>query len=336
VNVSQLFSRSKFYVGKYDNILIILLVNYMYSVQDIRILSFGFWTNQSYGLVTLQAFMSVNRDGAFTIKPHVLLGSYHKLSTLPVNLKQSLEVNITPVHVVDSTGLNGYIIENVDVVYKPVSDMNKYGYRLLQVHDGVHLNGTFGTSKVCPRKQRQAQIDGGGIQGEDLLSLLQSMLFVVIEFSSLFYENECQFLIHLQRSGSVGVGKSTQGYFITPTHVISIAVHSIQSGDHVTQTVTEGQLSKAHGYELNLARELTYTMISIVSLYYFSKVIFGNNIHKLSKDCFFRIHRYCLIYQIATLFTSKSYEFKSIKFQTALNSLNYIVLQEYKITLTGH
>ena len=45
--------------------------------------------------------------------------------TFPVNLKQSLEVSIPLVHSEYSTGVYGYVMENVKVVYKPVSAIKK-------------------------------------------------------------------------------------------------------------------------------------------------------------------------------------------------------------------
>jgi hypothetical protein len=50
-------------------------------------------------------------------------------------------------------------------------DADKSGNVAVQVQQGVHLDGGLAPAKLRPRKQRQAQIDGGRIQS--IQTLLQ-------------------------------------------------------------------------------------------------------------------------------------------------------------------
>ncbi len=58
-------------------------------------------------------------------------------------------------------------VEDVDVVQFSVGNLNKCGDRATQIEQGVHLDGGLVGSKPGPGEQRQAEVDGGGVQGID-------------------------------------------------------------------------------------------------------------------------------------------------------------------------
>jgi hypothetical protein len=51
----------------------------------------------------------------------------------------------------------------------PSEDVDEAWDSAAQVEQGVQFYRRFGFAKLGPRKQRQAQVDGGGIQGIDRL-----------------------------------------------------------------------------------------------------------------------------------------------------------------------
>src|SRR5215471_14111136 len=78
---------------------------------------------------------------------------------------ESREINVSAVHNVDGARLGQQQIENVHVVQFPLGNMDETGNAASQVEQGVHLHGGLGAAEVRPRKHRQTQIDGRGIQG---------------------------------------------------------------------------------------------------------------------------------------------------------------------------
>jgi hypothetical protein len=51
----------------------------------------------------------------------------------------------------------------------PAGDADKCGNVAVQVQQGVHLDSSLAPAKLRPRKQRQAQVDGGRIQSVQTL-----------------------------------------------------------------------------------------------------------------------------------------------------------------------
>ena len=80
---------------------------------------------------------------------------------------QALEIELTAVHHKEGARLRQRLVEHVDVVQLPVGDVDEGGDVAAQVDQRVQLDGRLGRTKRCPRKQRQAHIDRGGIQDVD-------------------------------------------------------------------------------------------------------------------------------------------------------------------------
>ena len=49
-------------------------------------------------------------------------------------------------------------------MHGPAGDADKRGNVAVQIQQGVHLDGGLALAKLRPRKQRQAQVDGSGVQ----------------------------------------------------------------------------------------------------------------------------------------------------------------------------
>ena len=130
----NLFGSSRFYVGKYDNILIILFIDHVYPAQDLRIFCFGFGRDQANRLVAFQALLGSNGNGILAIKFQIFLSPDDEFSTLPVNFEQSFEVYVSPVHDIDSPGLNRYVIQDIHIVHPSVGYVNEYGYPALPLN----------------------------------------------------------------------------------------------------------------------------------------------------------------------------------------------------------
>jgi hypothetical protein len=77
-------------------------------------------------------------------------------------------------------------------------------------------------------------------------------------------------------------------------------------------------------------------MPGLISIVFFLRVVIGITSLSSVIIVFFGIHRYYKTYKIAIPLVSKSNEFISKKLETVVNILENNVLQEYKITLSGH
>lgn len=265
------------YVGQQHNILIILLVNQTNTSQRLRVMMLGLIPCQADYLITLQAAGGVHRCGGFSIEPQILLGSDDKAAALPVQVIQPLEIQVSPIHDVDTACPNRDHIQNVHIMGLAIGNMDKSGDRALQIHHRVKFDGGLLLSKLGPWKQRKAQINGRRIQDFNRFG----HLIFAIQMLSLVDQYHGQILIDLPRSMRIGIGEGTEGNVGFNTHVVTPGSESTQGGGQIPQTISKGELSKAHTKQLVPAREFLCVIITFVMINNFSEFVFRNNIHKL-------------------------------------------------------
>jgi len=99
-----------------------------------------------------------------------------------------------------------------------------------------------------------------------------------------------QIMINLPRSVCIGIGQSAEWHVGFDSHMITTRAERIEGGSQIPEAIAKSELSEAHTKELIPAREFLCTVISFVLLNYFSKFIFGNNIHKLFKNGSASVH----------------------------------------------
>ena len=92
-----------------------------------------------------------------------------KKAALSVNTIQPLEIDVAAIHDIERAGLGHDLIKDVHVVHFAVGDADKRWDIAVQVQQRVHLDGGLGR-EMRPREQRQAQVDGGGVQRIEALS----------------------------------------------------------------------------------------------------------------------------------------------------------------------
>ena len=73
---------------------------------------------------------------------------------------QARKIQITTVEDIEAAGLEGQLIEDVDVVNAPRGDNHHSGIIAPQRQQGVQLDRGLGAPELGPGKERQAQIDG--------------------------------------------------------------------------------------------------------------------------------------------------------------------------------
>ncbi len=265
------------YVGQQHNVLIVLLVNQPDTSQRIRVIMLGLIPCQADYLITLQATRGVDGCGGFSIELQILPGPDYKSTALTMQVIQPLEIQVSPIHNVDTSCQNRDHIQDVHIMGLAIGYMDKSGDRTLQIHYRVKFNGGLLPAKLGPWKQRQTQINGRGIQNFNRFGYL----ILAIQMLSLVDQYHGQILIDLPRPMRIGIGESAQGNVGFNTHVVTPGSESTQGGGQIPQTISKGELSKAHTKQLVPTREFLCTVITFVMINNFSKFVFRNNIHKL-------------------------------------------------------
>lgn len=80
---------------------------------------------------------------------------------------QLIEVDVAPIHDVEGAGLRHQHVEDVDLVPLAVADVDEARDVASEIEQRMHPDGGLGRAKRRPRKHRQAQVDGRGVQGID-------------------------------------------------------------------------------------------------------------------------------------------------------------------------
>src|SRR6202035_681061 len=83
---------------------------------------------------------------------------------------EPIEVDVSAIHDVDGTGLGHQLIEDIDVVQLAVADEDEGRDIAPQIQERVQLDRRFGRAERRPGKDRETQIDRGGIETVSLRS----------------------------------------------------------------------------------------------------------------------------------------------------------------------
>jgi hypothetical protein len=310
VIITDLFGIAVGDIGKKNNILIVFGINQTNTSQGFRVTMLGLLAGQPDDLVALQAGRGIDRRRGFSIEPQILFGSNDKEASSLMQVVQAFVIQIRTVHNVDAAGHDWNHIQDVDVVGPSVRYVNKRRYSAFQVHQCMEFDRGFLLSKLCPWEQRQAQVNGRGVQG---FHRFGDLVFA-IKLLSMNDQYHSQVMINLPGAVCIGIGQGAEWYVGFDAHMIATRPQGIEGGSEVSEAIAEGELSEAHAKELIPAFKFLCTIISFVLSNYFSKIIFRNNIHKLCKNDFTGIHKYWWIYRFWTLLESANYGFKSINF----------------------
>ena len=115
-----------------------------------------------------------------------------------------------------------------------------------QVQERVQLDSRLGRAKRSPRKDRQTQVDGAGIQSVDRVVEIDAKRFCGIKTTGNGDERLGKVGVDAPVAALVGIGQSTARHPALDAHVVQLARLRTQARFDVAQTFSIGQLSKSH------------------------------------------------------------------------------------------
>ena len=124
----------------------------------------GVQPGEHHGLVETQAGGFVHGAGVTTCAAEVLFGTGDKESTTLVEAMPAGEIEVAAIHDVERAGFPDELVEDVDVMHTASGDNDDGGKVALERQQGVEFNGGLVLSKGGPRKQRETEVNGGGVQ----------------------------------------------------------------------------------------------------------------------------------------------------------------------------
>ena len=246
------------------------------------------------GLIANQPRASIDRMRITTHGLEIGFGARNKETARIVKAMQPFEVDIASVHDVEGTGLGHQQVEDIDVVHFPVADVQERGDVAAQIQERVQFDGCFGRTKWRPRKHRQAQVDGAGIQSVDRLFQIDAKGFLGIKTPSDSNERLGQVGVDAPIAHCVRIGQGVAGYAAVDAHVIELVRLRAQARFEVAHALAIGKLRERHTQVLIEARERLDFVLAPVTRYATTKRRKWQMLHDLREHQLAYVHRYPL------------------------------------------
>ena len=132
-----------------------------------------------------------------------------------------------------------------------------------QIQQGMQLDGGLGRTERCPRIDRQAQVDGGGIEGIDRCVQIHRQRLVGVQRPSDADQVLREVGVHLPRPHRIRVGQGVaRNRLAAKAHVVQPRRLRPQVDLDVAQRLACRQLRKGHREELVQTGEVLHFVIA--------------------------------------------------------------------------
>lgn len=141
------------------------------------------------------------------------------------------------------------------------------------IQQGVHFDAALGLAERGPGKKGQTELDGGGIQAEQL-GLETKFVFRSFCRAQAVHLGE-HILKKANRAGILGIGKSGADH-VFQTEMVETTSYSPKATQSVTHGAPCGKLNEGHDRELLLEAEPVGSPSCLVSAFELLKNMSGN------------------------------------------------------------
>ena len=177
----------------------------------------------------------------------VVFESRHEEDTGVIPLKEEFKVTVASVHNDDAARGNGEMVGGGDIGNLAIGDHSEVWQIAVVVQQQVELNGTFGLTEVSPGKQAETEVDGGGVEAEQLVLEAKPLLFARGLAAAEISQMKEGVLIKLPGTVGIGVGKRALGWGGAQAQMTEFAAGDGQAVADLPQALGLGQLAKEHG-----------------------------------------------------------------------------------------
>lgn len=205
--------------------------------------------SEADSLVAPQASCFIDRPRFDDIETHVAFGTDHEIRTGGLDSEQSGEIEITTIKNVDASRVVIDLIHEVNIVDRTVGDPHEYWNWAGEIDLSVKLDRRFGGSEMRPWEDRQAQINGGSINGINHLVEIESVGVTCIQPLRLADENLSECFVNAPVTMLVRVSQIRSGNVTSNAHRIAVSATS-EAGFNVAQTLPKSDLCEGHRDEL--------------------------------------------------------------------------------------
>ena len=201
------------------------------------------------------------------------------------------EVQIAAIHDVERAGFPDQLVEDVDVVNTAGGDNDDGGKVALQGQQRVEFDGGLVPAERGPRKQREAQVNGGGVQRIGGGLEFNAERFIGVERGGLLDEDVGEVGEDAPVALFVGVGQRAAGGGLADAGVIELGAEGRQTGFDVAQTFAPGQLGEGQHEELFVGGQFADAEVAVVTGDTLVELVFGQEVEELGEDGATFVHK---------------------------------------------
>ena len=204
---------------------------------------------------------------------------------------QAREVQIAAIHDVERTGFPGELIEDVHIVDAARRHNDDGGKVALEREQRVEFDSRFAAAERGPGKQREAQINGGGVQRIGRRLEFDAEGIVGVKRGGLLDEDVREVGEEAPVAFFVGVGQRAARGGLADAGVIKFRAEGSQTGFDVAETFAPGQLSESQHEELFVSGEFSDAEVAAVTGDTLVEIVFGQEVQELGEDGATFVHK---------------------------------------------
>ena len=242
-------------------------------------------------LVEAQAGGFVHRLGVATGAAEVFLGAGDEEGGTQVQTRPPGEVQIPAIHDVERTRLPSGLVEEVHVVNTAWPDNDDGGEMALECQPRVEFEGGLVAAELGPREQREAKVNGGGVQRVGRGFELGAERVLGVKRGGLRDEDLSAVGEESPVAMFAGVGGSAAGDGLAETGVIEFWAERGQTGFDGAQTFTPGELGESEHEAVFVGGEFADEEVAAVAGDTLVEIVLGKEIQELGEDSATFVHK---------------------------------------------
>lgn len=261
------------------------LVGFRVSVRDatqaIRVGKLRFWSGKQDALVAAQPSRFVDLAPGDPGVTHIVLGPDDEGDLSLMQCLQSGEIEIPAVD--DHNGSRRPLnhVEDLYVVHLAGGYMDENRNGATQIDNRVGLDGRLGRAEVCPRKQTQTQVDGGGVHCIERFLDSQSNVVALMDLDRGRNQSMTECFEQSPIASLVGIGQSGAGYLAANPDVVELGALRIEASHQISQPFPTSQLGIRDTQKLGPSREVSDSVVRCISIDEMLEMTEGHEVQQL-------------------------------------------------------
>jgi len=136
----------------------------------------------------------------------------------------------------------------------------------VQIQERVEFDGGFALLERCPWEDREAEIDGGRVEGIDGLVEIDAKVVLGVQAAGDVDEGLGEIGVDAPIAPFVGIGQGGAGDMSPDAHVVELALPGAKAGLDIAQAFAIGQLRKRHAQVLIEAGKGLHLVMAAIAL----------------------------------------------------------------------